>query len=182
VVPLDGLLAHNAITSSAFNTQLAAALDAWSAVANIVFRSADAASANILIGAEGVPFGRGFTNVSHGVATAAAGPTSITRSVICLNPQERWKIGFDGDLDVYDLRYTLEHEIGHAIGLDHPGVAGVLMDFRYEEKISALQPGDISGVQALYGPRVGSAVVSVSGQKPAGVAGSGTERGLGTQP
>jgi hypothetical protein len=182
VVPLDGLLENSAINFLAFNRQLDAALDAWSAVANVVFRSADAASADILIGAEGTPFGRGFTNVSHGDVATVAGPASITRSVICLNPQQRWKIGFDGDLDVYDLRYTLEHEIGHAIGLDHPGVAGELMDFRYREKISVLQPGDISGAQALYGPKVGSTTVSATGHKPVGLAGGGAERGLGAQP
>jgi hypothetical protein len=182
VVPLEGLLAQSSITPSEFAIQLDAALGAWSAVADVAFRPADAASADILIGAEGVPFGRGFTNVSHGGATTVAGPASITRSVICLNPEERWKIGFDGNLDIYDLRYTLEHEIGHAIGLDHPGVAGVLMDFRYGEKISVLQAGDISGVQMLYGPRIGPAVASAPRPKPAGLTGGGAERGLGTQP
>jgi hypothetical protein len=71
---------------------------------------------------------------------------------MCLSPEERWKIGFDGDLDVYDLRYALLHEIGHAIGLDHPALAGQLMDFRYLERFRAPQTGDILGAVALYGP------------------------------
>ena len=58
--------------------------------------------------------------------------------LICFNPLQKWKVGFDGNLDVYDMRYTLTHEIGHAIGLDHPGAAGALMGFRYDEKLKGL--------------------------------------------
>ena len=31
---------------------------------------------------------------------------------------ELLKIGFDGNLNIYDVRYTLMHEIGHGIGLE----------------------------------------------------------------
>jgi hypothetical protein len=71
-----------------------------------------------------------------------------------MNPEQAWKVGFDGDLEVYDIRYTLMHEIGHAIGLDHPGVPGELMDFRYLETFSSLQPGDRAGAASLYGLRI----------------------------
>ena len=63
---------------------------------------------------------------------------------------------FDGDIDVYDMRYTLVHEIGHAIGLDHPGPSGQVMSFRYTENFSGLQPGDFHGVRLLYGAGLGS--------------------------
>ena len=43
------------------------------------------------------------------------GDKRIARSQICLNPRQRWKIGFDGNLTVYDITHTLAHEIGHAI-------------------------------------------------------------------
>ena len=79
----------------------------------------------------------------------------IGRSLICLNPRQPWKIGFDGDLKVYDLRYTLAHEIGHAIGLDHPSPSGQLMSYRYDEGQPGLQPGDIKGAALLYGPKPG---------------------------
>ena len=52
---------------------------------------------------------------------------SIRQSLICLNPVKPWKVGFDGNLKVYDIRHTIAHEIGHAIGLDHPGASGSLM-------------------------------------------------------
>src|SRR5262249_33151728 len=89
-------------------------------------------------------------------------PISLAR--ICLNPAKRWKIGFDGDLTVYDLRYTLAHEIGHAIGLDHPVSAGQIMGYRYEEHFRSLQPGDTHGATLLYGARSPNAVEVTSGE------------------
>lgn len=76
---------------------------------------------------------------------------TIEQSLVCLNPAHEWKVGFDGNKDVYDIRYTLTHEIGHAIGLDHPGPSGQVMGFRYTEDFADLQPGDLRGVQRLYG-------------------------------
>jgi hypothetical protein len=75
----------------------------------------------------------------------------ISKALVCLNPLKRWKIGFDGDLKTYDLRYTLAHEIGHAIGLDHPSGGGQIMGYRYEERFRSLQPGDVRGAVLLYG-------------------------------
>ena len=80
------------------------------------------------------------------------GIARIKQSLVCLNPVQRWKIGRDGDGEVYDLSYTLMHEIGHAIGLDHAGSRGQLMSFRYQDHLMGLQDGDIAGVQRLYGP------------------------------
>ncbi len=150
VVPIDDTLAENGISQAQFDIERDAAFHAWSSAANIIFIPGDAETADILIGAEGKPRGRAFTNVSV-PDPGGKGMKSIKQSVICLNPDERWKIGFDGDLSVYDLRYTLMHEIGHAIGLDHPGARGEVMDFRYGEDFRSLQPGDIAGARALYG-------------------------------
>ena len=72
---------------------------------------------------------------------------------ICLNPTKRWKIGFDGDISTYDLRYTIAHEIGHAIGLDHPNGPGQIMGYRYEERFRQLQAGDVQGAMLIYGGR-----------------------------
>jgi hypothetical protein len=63
------------------------------------------------------------------------------QSLICLNPLKRWKVGFDGDLKSYDLRYTIAHEIGRAIGLDHPAADGQIMGCRYEEQFRDLLAG-----------------------------------------
>jgi hypothetical protein len=158
MVPIAPLLAASRVSASTFDAEVRAAFALWSGAANIRFEPAeDAESADILIGAQAAPRGRAFTNVTY----ETSGTTSIrrlTRSLICLNPEERWKTGFDGNLGVYDLRYALLHEIGHAIGLDHPAIASQLMDFRYLEQFRSPQKGDAEGAVALYGPsRTGTA-------------------------
>lgn len=153
MTPLGPLLAANAIPARDFDAELSAALALWSTVADIRFAPArPGEAADILIGAQATPRGRAFTNVEYEAGGPAEGPRRLTRALICLNPEARWKTGFDGNLAVYDLRYTLLHEIGHAIGLDHPAVARQLMDFRYLETFRAPQDGDIMGAVALYGP------------------------------
>jgi hypothetical protein len=168
VMPMTTLLAGSDVASTTFAGEVTAAFAAWSAVANLVFEPAAPEVADILIGAQGQPFGRAFTNVAHSAGTEA-GAAAIVRSVICLNPDQKWKVGFDGDLDVYDLRYTLEHEIGHAIGLDHPGTPGVLMDFRYRETVDAPQAADIAGAVALYGEKGAMPPVAAAAAPPIGM-------------
>lgn len=167
VGPMDGLLAASSVDHSAFMHEVAGAFAAWSAVADIGFVATAPETADILIGAQLKPQGRAFTNVEY---AAVDGETRlITRSVICLNPLAGWKVGFDGNLDVYDIRYSLTHEIGHAIGLDHPGVPGEMMDFRYRETFADLQPGDRAGAIDLYGPAMvaGASVLTVRGEDTA---------------
>jgi hypothetical protein len=69
----------------------------------------------------------------------------IEKALICINPRQAWKAGFDGNLAVYDLRYTIAHEIGHAIGLDHPGPSGQVMSYGYHEEFRTLQARDVDG-------------------------------------
>lgn len=155
MVPLTTLLETNGVAPETFEAELRAAFDLWSAAANIRFEPARSVeSADILIGAQAEPLGRAFTNIEFDQGGPKGGVRTLTRSTICLSPAERWKIGFDGNLEVYDLRYTLLHEIGHAIGLDHPAIDSQLMDFRYSERFRVPQRGDVLGVVALYGPNV----------------------------
>ncbi|CAN5415689.1 hypothetical protein BH10PSE7_BH10PSE7_32630 [soil metagenome] len=169
LMPFDTLEMTSNISMNGLRSEAEGAFAAWEAVADLDFRyTADPATADILIGAQGQPMGRAFTNVAlsdktteRALADAPGGPDAasphdmreIRQSLICLNPLQRWKTKLDGDLDVYDLKYTLTHEIGHAIGLDHPGSGGALMGFRYQEKVQGLRPGDIQAAQTLYGVR-----------------------------
>jgi len=152
MVPLDGLLASSGIDRRALEREAAAAFEMWEQVADIRFEPAPAgAHPNILIGAQRDPIAFAFADVAYAKGEGPLRP--IERSLICFNPAKRWKIGFDGNLAVYDLRYTLAHEIGHAIGLDHPGPHGQIMSMHYQEAFRTLQAGDVSGAVRIYGPR-----------------------------
>jgi hypothetical protein len=149
---LDGLLSTSQIAPAVARTEIAAAFAMWQAVAGINFREAESPEqADILIGAQLEPVGWAFADVFYD-ASSREPVKPISRSLICLNPERGWKIGFDGDLQRYDIRYTLTHEIGHAIGLDHPGATGALMGYSNQGSIDHLMPGDIAGAVALYGP------------------------------
>jgi hypothetical protein len=175
--PFGEFIEKTGLPGPQVQSEAEAAFAAWAKVTGLNFVEAkDAADADIVIGVQGNPSGRAFTNVELESKPMAEGPAAergftisaeppaagaepnglrpIRRALICFNPLAKWKIGFDGNMDVYDIRYTLTHEIGHAIGLDHPGVAGALMDFRYNEKLKGLSQGDIDAAQRLYGPQV----------------------------
>lgn len=184
MLPPDAALKPSRIALSDFRREVRAAFSAWENAANIVFvETASVADAGILIGADAKARGRAFTNVAlrNEAGAAASGMGAIRQSLICINPLRPWKIGFDGNLDVYDLRFTITHEIGHAIGLDHPSPEGQLMSFRYVETARDLQHGDIAGAVALYGRPGGSsptAETPFSGTAPP-VASGGRAFGLG---
>ena len=147
----DELLAASALTISTFRAEVAAAFAMWQAVADIHFREAEsAADADIILGAQVDPTGHAFADVFYDAASRER-LKPISKALVCLNPSKAWKIGFNGDLRTYDIRYTIAHEIGHAIGLDHPNGAGQIMGYRYEERFRQLQPGDVAGAVILYG-------------------------------
>jgi Matrixin len=138
----------------------------WQAAAGISFREAESPErADILIGAQAEPEGWAFADVFYDMKSPVP-VKPISRALICLNPTRQWKVGFDGDLQRYDLRYTFAHEIGHAIGLDHPAGAGQIMGYRYEERFRELQAGDVSGAVLLYGRRQPETVIAATLPSP----------------
>jgi hypothetical protein len=123
----------------------------WSREADIRFRPArDGEAPDILIGAQGVPDHVAFANVWH--AAPSGGIAPLTRATVCLNPEQAWSAGpGPAPAGALDLETVLAHEIGHAIGLDHPGARGSLMGYTNQGSIDHLMPGDIAGAVALYG-------------------------------
>jgi hypothetical protein len=158
---LDPALQREGIASEQLRTETAAAFAMWQRAANIEFEAVDNPDqADILIGAQSIPAGRAFANVTYRKEEQGA-TRRIDKALICLNPRQPWKVGFGGNTNAYDLRYTIAHEIGHAIGLNHPGPSGQLMAFKYAESFRGLQTGDLGGAVALYGSRDGSTAASV---------------------
>jgi len=154
----DELLAASALTVSTFREEVAAAFAMWQSVADIRFREVESpADANIVLGAQVDPTGHAFADVFYDAASRER-LKPISKALVCLNPSKAWKIGFNGDLRTYDIRYTIAHEIGHAIGLDHPNGAGQIMGYRYEERFRQLQAGDVAGAVILYGGARGDGV------------------------
>lgn len=150
IAPVDALLTAD-LSMETLTNETAAAFRVWERASGLSFHKVDdAREADIIVGAQGQPRGRAFANVAY-ASDPEQGVRSIEQALVCLNPEHAWKVGFDGDTEVYDIRYTLIHEIGHAIGLDHPGPSGQVMAFRYTEAFGELQPGDLRGVRLLYG-------------------------------
>jgi hypothetical protein len=67
---------------------------------------------------------------------------------IQLNLDNNWSEGA-----AYDFRTVLLHELGHSLGLDHAADTNSIMYERYMGVRRDLQPGDIEGIQAIYGKR-----------------------------
>lgn len=146
----DQVRAAAGISTEEFRALTRRAFAAWHDASGITFLESRSDSADIVIGEQGAPAGFAFTSVEPG-ARRQSGWREIERATICFNPQKRWKAVKDGNADIYDLTHTLTHEIGHAIGLDHPGRRGHIMSFRYDEDLRGLTSGDIAGARFLYG-------------------------------
>ena len=158
MAPADQLAEYADIPLETLKREADTAFREWEQIAGVSFREvSDPDDADIVIGSQAQPRGPAFANVTHKPG-AVDGIKTIDQAQVCLDPNHAWKVGFDGDTDTYDLRYTLMHEIGHTIGLDHPGPSGQVMGFMYHEDFDRLQAGDQRGAQRLYGPGAVSAV------------------------
>jgi hypothetical protein len=173
----DEIVAASAnLTEARLREELRSAFASWEHAAGVKFVEVDdVRRASIVIGATIASNGPAFANLSldggfekqpvanvlgigsgtmavRGDNTARNEPAAtIEQAYVCLNQKQAWKIGFDGNLHAYDLRHTFMHEVGHAIGLDHPGSSGAIMGYRYDEQVHELQPSDIAAAQQLYG-------------------------------
>ncbi|MDE2133997.1 MAG: matrixin family metalloprotease [Alphaproteobacteria bacterium] len=159
---IAGVLTNSGVPRRVFDAELSAAFAMWENVGNVrFFRARNAASADVLISAEAKPDGLAYADVTTVSSSNDDFPDVIRKGIICLNPDVDWIAAVPAAMNLagarsgrksYKLRYILAHEIGHVLGLDHPSPVGELMSFEYNANLNGLQPGDIAGIVALYGP------------------------------
>ena len=155
---IAALLKRSHVTRKRFERELADALALWQSSADLRFvRAKSVRDADIVFGADADAGGIAFADVTFDRSEVSA-ISRLKRGIVCLNPDVAWSASHDlgddsapGRSATYRLGYTLAHEIGHVLGLDHPGPEGELMSFEYGQKRNGLGQGDIAGITTLYG-------------------------------
>ena len=154
-------VALSAFMPVGFHGAITAAFAAWSAVADITFievaddgadfnaptASGDIRIAGTLLDGAGATLAHGYYPPLNGLTAAGD---------IHFDTGDTWKLGFGGA--GFNIFQVAAHEIGHAIGLNHTGVAASLMNPFYTEAFIGPQLDDIAGAQFIYGPAPASSV------------------------
>jgi hypothetical protein len=176
IAGIGRLLKHSHVTRKLFDRELAGALEMWQSSANLRFVPAKTVGdADIVFGAEADSGGIAFADVAFDRASVSV-VSPLKRGIVCLNPDVQWSVTHDlkynsatgrAGRDSYRLRYTLAHEIGHILGLDHPGPDGELMSFEYGQKLDGLGKGDVAGITTLYGRRSAIPVLALNSKSAA---------------
>lgn len=145
--------------AGAWERQVARALATWEAVANINISEApdgaydfnspgrpqgDPRFGDIRVG--GYSFADDSTTLAQTYYPPPDGATAA--GDVALNTGMTYHTGSD-----YDLYSVLLHETGHALGLDHARAFESVMYAAYQGVRAGLTPGDVAGIQAVYGPR-----------------------------
>jgi len=141
-----------------FEAAVDASFAAWAAVADLTFVhvavdngvafNAPGTNADIRLG--GHAFDGAFGVLAHGYYPPVNGDTAA--GDIHFDTAETWKTTWGGS--GFNIYQVLTHELGHALGLDHTGVADSLMNPYYTEAFHGPQADDIAGMQYIYGVAV----------------------------
>lgn len=158
--PMRALSRASGPSPSRVRAALLAAMSRWSAIAGIGFvESSEEEDATLLVGTFSGSAGIAFADVSWSKSDRP-GLGRLERALICLNANEHWTVEDDDDERTRDLHYVFAHELGHAIGIDHPGRRGAMMASAYDEGARDFTPGDIAAARRLYGPPLGRTAVA----------------------
>src|ERR1051326_1534736 len=120
-------------------------------------------------------FGQSFGSSTLAVTYYHYSGSTMSEADILFNTAQQWdsyrgnlRFGASGTL-ITDIQRVALHELGHALGLDHPDQAGQRVDAVMNSTISdryELSADDIAGGQALYGPASSSTPTPVPSITP----------------
>ncbi len=143
--------AVDASVPASFDSVIASAFADWSSHGNIQFQQVSSTATAQIDFSDGYIDGTdnvlGQTNYSYS-------GNSLVAADIEFDSGEGWHASGSQVVssDGVNLFAVALHEIGHSIGLDHYNLTPAIMNADLNPSVTDLQPSDIDGEQALYGP------------------------------
>ncbi len=124
------------------------ALETWAQVADVRFVHAAAGEeADVTFATERQPVGTIGTALT--TFLDLRGVDQVVSSEVSLNAARRWSPFGEAELNLYNV---LLHEVGHALGLDHPDdPAQVMYELYRDDMTLQLASGDMAGIDFIYG-------------------------------
>ena len=163
IYPLRIMLGNNPGGTIDYNAAAQAAAQDWNAQIGAIQlqgtiatgTASDKNGVNEMVFAANI-FGEAFDSSTLAVTTTWRLGNSRTEGDIIFNSARNWGV-YNGPTQpgLVDLRRVALHELGHALGLDHPDEAQQSVSAIMNSHVSSLDTltsDDITGAQNLYGP------------------------------
>jgi predicted Zn-dependent protease len=139
----------NAAFDPVFQDEARQAFTNWNSVADITFQEVpDSPQSDIRIGFEPIDGPAQVVGLAHWVAMPDG---ELLNVWIGLDSTDLYAMSPNGPTlgNGFPVQGVIEHEIGHAIGLDHYDETLALMNS--VTSVATLQPSDVHGAQSIYG-------------------------------